>query len=448
MIYDVIIIGAGAAGLFAAASASVPVNGLSKNENLILGLILEKSPSPGKKLLMAGSGQCNLTHSGDIKDFISCYGDAGPKIRSILYRFNNLAVRDFFERLGVPLVEREDGKVFPASLRARDVLEALLRAAGENGFELRCLSPVTDISVDGPDDEADPGERIFTVVSGGGTFRSRRLVVATGGCSYPSTGSDGSMFPILETLGHSIVQPRPALVPLYVGNYPYASLAGIAVKHVHISIGDREGFGRRESFGPLLFTHESFSGPAVLDLSRYARAGAELSIDYLPGVRLDDLVRELREAANGTKKQIATVLAELPSVRAAGCTAGAVSPDGAGESALPKRFLEALASRAGANLEIKASSLPGSTLKAIAELLKKDSFTISGDGGFKTAMATAGGIPLDEVSNRSLESKRVRHLYIIGEALDVDGNTGGYNLQFAFSSGYLASESFCSRQGG
>lgn len=434
MIYDVIIIGAGAAGLFAAASARPSRNGFP-----IRGLILEKSPSPGKKLLMAGSGQCNLTHSGDIKAFVSCYGDSGPKIRSILYRFNNLAVRDFFERLGVPLAEREDGKVFPASLCGRDVLDALLRAASDNGFTLQCSSPVTDIAADGSIDAAG----LFTVTAAGKTHRARMLVVATGGCSYPTTGSDGSMFPLLEKLGHTIVQPKPALVPLCVENYPYTSLAGVAFKHVRITIDKCESLGPRESLGPLLLTHENFSGPAVLDLSRYARIGAELSIDYLPGVRLEDLARELRQAAIGSKKQIATVIAELPAVRAACGTDG--------EPALPKRFLEAVTSRAGAGCAggasfaggVQASSLPGSMLKAIAEILKKDRFTISGDGGFKIAMATAGGVPLEEISTRSLESKIVRHLFIIGEALDVDGNTGGYNLQFAFSSGHLAAESFC-----
>ncbi|QIB69660.1 NAD(P)/FAD-dependent oxidoreductase [Aminipila butyrica] len=399
--YDVIIIGAGAAGLFCAASYEVPVRGL----------ILEKSPSAGRKLLMSGSGQCNLTHGGDIKDFVNHYGDKGGKIRSVLYKFNNQALRDFFESRGLPLAEREDGKVFPRSLSAKDVLKLLLDCGSQKGFQLACQQKVCRIEpVDGGytvfcEDEASNIQRRYCC---------RKLVVAAGGCSYPTTGSDGSIFPLLAQLGLEIVPPKPALVPIFVQDYPYGDLSGTSFTQAVVKIGGKE------IQGGLLLTHTGFSGPSILNLSRYTKTGGTLQINYFPGKSTEEIISGLKKNVPKSSKQAAHFLLEYVG------TAGS------------KRFAETICQRAGVPCTAKASSLSGSQLKKLGELLSRDTFSISGTGGFNTAMATAGGGALTEIQLKNMECRKYPGLFLIGEVLDVDGDTGGYNLQFAWSSAYAA----------
>lgn len=223
MIYDLIIIGAGAAGLFAGASLPSPVNGL----------ILDQKSAPGRKLLMSGAGQCNLTHGGSIKEFIAHYGKNGSQIRSMLYRFNNQSVMDFFEKHGLPLFEREDGKIFPKSLQAQDVLDVLVRGCTQNGLKFLFSMPTDKISVHWPaitenDAESqDPthSSPVYTIHSGSISYQTRNLILASGGCSYPVTGSDGSIFAVLEELGIEVSPLAPSLVPIYVEQYPYSNLS-------------------------------------------------------------------------------------------------------------------------------------------------------------------------------------------------------------------------------
>ena len=381
--FDRIVVGAGAAGLYYAANCPARK-----------GLLIEKAASPGQKLLLAGSGQCNLTHGGSIKEFIGHYGQNGPKIRSALYRGNNLLLMKFFTDHGIPLTQRADGKVFPRSMEASQVLEFLLKRSIENGWQLKtnCSATSLDVKKDGT----------FLVND---QFRAEQVVIATGGCSYPATGSDGSIFPILEDLGLEIVPVKPALVPITVQQYPYGALSGIGFQNVCIQID-----GHRIS-DDLLLTHNSFSGPAILNLSRYARPGSDLNINYCPA-GVDDL-----DPAGNSKKS-ATFFAE--------------------QLALPKRFLEVVLKRIGIDPAAKASSLSGKAVKAVKTLLANDQFSVSGTSGFGSAMATSGGVSLKEVDLKTFQSKKYPGLYIIGEALDIDGDTGGYNLQFAFSSGYGA----------
>lgn len=405
MIYDMIIVGAGAAGLFAGASVPSKINGL----------IIDKSDSPGKKLLMSGSGQCNLTHSGGIKDFVPRYGANGSRIRSILYRFNNDSVMDFFSSRGVPLFAREDGKVFPVSLSARDVLDTLLSSCSANGFCFLRSRSVTEIS--SLPDAAGP---LFSVSCGGEIFSARKLVIASGGCSYPATGSDGSIFPVLEKMGIAIHSLKPALVPLLVNEYPYKDLSGIAFSGVCITIrpaAQETKNAPAKNTDDLLLTHNCFSGPVILNSSRYSSPGDLLRINYIPSRTADEILRDLKALAPGNKKQFITVVSDL---------------------GLPKRFLETLCFRCGIDTSLNLSQMSLQSMKAFVSLLKQDTFTISGTGGFKTAMVTSGGVSLDEIDMRTLESKKYPGLFFAGEVLDVDGDTGGYNLQFAFSSGNLA----------
>ncbi len=406
MIYDLIIIGGGAAGLFAGASLSSPVNGL----------ILEKKASPGRKLLLSGSGQCNLTHGGSIKDFIPHYGMNGSQIRSALYRFNNLSVIDFFERRGIPLMEREDGKIFPKSGSAQDILNVLVHGCIENGLQLHCTSVVDRILYHGPD--SSPA---YTVCCNDRTYKTGRLIIATGGCSYPATGSDGGFFSVLEGMGFKIVPATPALVPIYVNDYLYQSLSGISFDKAEASIGSVR------NRGAVLFTHTCFSGPAVLNLSRFARPGDTVTFNYYPARPEDIIIRELSLTIPGSSRQILTVLYEYFDKGREGFSGN-----------IPKRFLELLCGRAGIDTAEKASRVPLSKIKAVVRLLVHDDFKIQKLGGYESAMVTAGGIALSEISMRTMESKKYPGLFLAGEVLDIDGDTGGYNLQFAFSSGHLA----------
>jgi predicted Rossmann fold flavoprotein len=408
MLYDIIIIGAGAAGLFAGASFSAPVKGL----------IIEKGPAPGQKIMMTGKGQCNLTHTGSIKDFIAHYGANGSRIRTILYQFNNRAVADFFQTLGVPLLEMGDGRVFPKSMRAADIVDALVRACGRNGFELRTRTEVTGLSL-------DPDSGVYTVRCGSAEYQAGKLIISTGGCSYPGTGSDGQFFSICRALGLELVAPTPALVPIYVQDYPYKELSGISFSHVTVSVHNRKKTA--ELKGDLLLTHDCFSGPVILNISRYAKAGDRLVLQYLPGLDAEAVRKELIRFGQGSPKSLSSILSD--------CLNANMSNGGA---ALPRRFLETLCRRCGVDPGEKFTRVSGGDIKAIAGLLAGDAFVISRTGGYNIAMVTSGGVSLDEVQLKTLEAKKYPGLYFAGEVLDADGDTGGYNLQFAFSCGHLA----------
>lgn len=391
MIYDTVIIGGGASGLYAAAH--------SEMQN---GLIVCNRNRPGMKLLMAGGGQCNLTHGGSIKDFPGHYGENGKRIRGVLYKHSNEAVVSYFTEKGVPLTEREGGKVFPASGKADAVLALLLTEAKKNGFAF-CNDNAEHISLIN-----DETERIYRVLCTNGEYRCRKLIVATGGCSYPETGSDGSMFSTLEDMGILLVPRRPALTPIFVQDYPYADLSGISFQGVEVRCG------RRISTGDILFTHRNFSGPVILNASRYTAQGDEMKINYLPYE--GQFSEKLKRLQPGNNKMLAVVL---------------------GTFGIPKAFAEVLQTRAQIT-DKKFSSFSGAELAQIARYITADTFCVSALGSYRQAMATAGGVDLGEIDLNTMQCKRHPGIYIIGEALDVDGDTGGYNLQFAFASGYAA----------
>ncbi|MCQ2548205.1 MAG: aminoacetone oxidase family FAD-binding enzyme, partial [Clostridia bacterium] len=240
MIYDTIVIGGGASGLFYSASDSAPGNKL----------ILEKGKHFGQKLLLSAQGQCNITHAGSIKDFIDFYGDKGKTIRSILYKHSNLELMEFIESRGLKLQTRAGGKVFPRSMSAKDVLKVLLDATKENGYEMKTLCQVSSI---------DPESKTVIVESQGNeyTYSYKKLIIATGGATYPMTGSDGNFADVLcKDLGVDNIDFRPALVPLKVDKYPYGELTGVSIDKALCSIG------KNQVQGPLLFTHKDLSGPS------------------------------------------------------------------------------------------------------------------------------------------------------------------------------------------
>lgn len=388
-IKDVIIIGGGAAGLFCGATFACGVKGL----------ILEKTSRPGTKLLMSGSGQCNITHGGSIKDFIPRYGDNGSKIRGILYRHNNQELMEFLMDRGIPTMEREDGKVFPLSLKSRDVLDMLLDRCKENGFATVLGEEARNISKE---------KDIFTVTTKSNSYFAKKVIVATGGCSYPSTGSDGSMLKVLkDSFDLKVIQPKPSLVPIFVENYPYTEASGISFRNIGISIL-RDNKRIASKVGDVLLTHQNLSGPAILDISRYVINGDKIVLNYLYPHSLEEIFSRLKVVTKGNKKSLDNIV----------CS----------EFDLPKKLVQ---------IVVRDSK---EQLKALAQNLCGQGFTVSGVSGYKEAMCTAGGISLEEINLKIMECKRVPGLHLIGEVVDIDGDTGGYNLQFAYSSARTCNE--------
>lgn len=397
MIYDCIIIGAGAAGLFCAASMEKKINGL----------ILEKTPRTGTKLLMSGSGQCNITHAGSIKDFITRYGENGRKIRTCLYKYSNLQLTDFLENNGIRTKTRDDGKIFPASMDAREILDMLLRLSHENGFGIKYDSPVKHISmlsIGTPGGIADSD--IWQIKTDRDHFLTKKVVIASGGCSYPVTGSDGSLFRVLrEDLGLDITKLRPALSPVLVEEYPYEQLSGISFDPAGITIM-RDGKIISKNSDALLLTHRDMSGPAVLNISKYVLPADRLIIDYVYPATYEQVVSDLKQDLSGPGRDAASLIAA--------------------RYRLPKRFCQLLVSRYGASP------------KKLAHALTGECFTVKDVAGFGKAMVTSGGIDMKEIKTSTMELKKHPGIYSIGEVCDIDGETGGYNLQFAYSSARAA----------
>lgn len=395
MTYDCIIIGAGAAGLYCGAAFERPLRGL----------ILEKTRRPGTKLLMSGGGMCNVTHDGSIKDFVPCYGKNGSKIRSCLYKYNNAHLIKFLHDGSVKTTTRDDGKVFPASMDAGDILKLLLDKSRRNGFDIEYESPVTEIRKNADD--------LWQVSTAEKTYLCRNLVVASGGCSYPSTGSDGSLFPILrKSLGIEITPLRPALSPVNVQDYPYGEVSGISFDHAGLSVwrNERKIF---EAAGSLLFTHSNLSGPLILNSSKEIREGDTIKLNYLYPETKSAVMEKLNAILKNNKTSLQNLLSR--------------------EWNLPKSFLQIVLNETG------------NRQKEIAARLTDDSFIVERVSGYNKAMVTTGGITLSEVNPKTMELKRFTGLYAIGEVLDIDGFTGGYNLQFAYSSACVASCSITDR---
>lgn len=387
MIYDCIIVGAGAAGLFCGAAFPAHTNGL----------ILEKTKRIGTKLLMSGNGQCNITHDGSIKDFVSCYGKKGGRIRSCLYQYNNEHLRAFLHENGVDTFVREDGKVFPKSMDAKEIRDMLVSKCQANGFRININCEVIGLHRE---------EEHWTVSTSSGQFTAKHVVLATGGCSYPTSGSDGSMFQILQRdLQIEIIPPKPALSPLKVKDYPYVDLSGIAFANASVSIF-HENQKVVSNTGGLLFTHRDFSGPAVMNISKYAENGDQIMLNYLHPLTYEEAYARLKSVMSSSKETTANVLTRTFD--------------------LPKRFAKIVAERTG------------NSPKALAKALTSDTFIITSIGSFNQAMATAGGIALSEMNLKTMELKNHPGLFAIGEMVDIDGITGGYNLQFAYSSGMAA----------
>ena len=397
--YDVIIIGGGAAGLFA--SANLPTRNA---------LLIEHTSEVGKKMLITGGGMCNITNTLSVEAFLSHFG--GKEQRNFLLpALQNLppsALFSWFEQRGCPLVVREDGKVFPKSLDAHQIRDLLVR---ESRAAIMLDTKVEEI--------CKPDETSFLVRTSRGVFETRNLLLATGGMSYPRTGSDGSGYQLAKMLGHGIVPPKSGLAAIAVEDYPYRHLAGNSLRSVQVEFF-RKGESKRyaQAVGDVLFTHDGLSGPVILTASRSILKGDRITASLLSCTNKTALEKEMHELLLAQpKKQVSTLLKE----------AGLFS-------ALAQTLISSLSLK----VETKAGDLSKQNRIQLVRLITDHPFTVSSVKGFQSAMVTAGGVNLAEVDRKRMESTLQKGLFFCGEMLDYDGESGGFNLQAACSTALLA----------
>jgi predicted Rossmann fold flavoprotein len=404
--WDVVVIGAGAAGLMAAIHAA---------ERGRRTLLLEKNRRAGVKILMSGGTRCNITHDCDNRGIVNAYGQSGTFLHSPLAAFSVADTVAFFEAEGVATKVEETGKVFPVSNKAIDVLDALLRRLNRSGATLSLEEPVTDIRKRDSTFEIDTNRR---------TISCSRAIVTTGGQSYPGSGTRGDGYAWAARFGHTIVRPRPALVPLKVDASWIADLRGITLGDVGVKVLENNK-SLLAARGGFLFAHFGLSGPAPLDVSRAVSRHPNpwslvLELDFLPGKSESEVDEFLRtESLASGKKQLAVVLGEL----------------------LPRRLCDAIIQLVGQPIDRRAAGLSKVDRQALVASIKQLRLPITGTLGFEKAEVTSGGVSLDEVDSRTMESKKSPGLYLAGEILDLDGPIGGYNFQAAWSTGWLAGRS-------
>lgn len=420
MSYDVIVVGGGAAGLMATGQAAA------------LGaktLLLEKMKLPGRKLRITGKGRCNLTNTAPLPEFIKHINPDGRFFRSAFSRFFHPELVSFFGELGIPTVVERGGRVFPVSGQAQHIVDGLVRWISARGAELKTGLRVTELVVkEGrvcgvravPDTRSDAESVVNHEM-----YYASSVIIATGGITYPATGSTGDGYSLAETAGHSITPVRPALVPLETDGDIASRLEGLVLRNVNLRClaGSKK---RAEEFGEMEFTAYGLSGPIVLTLSRLVvdlmreKKTVELLIDLKPAIdesKLDN--RLLRDLTDKSRKCIRNILKDI--------IPGALIPVGLEETGIPPE-------KPGNQVTLRER-------KRLGRWLKNFMFTITGYRSVNEAIITAGGVRIKEIDPRTMESRLVPGLFFAGEVLDADGDTGGYNLQVAFSTGWLAGRS-------
>lgn len=388
---DIIIIGAGPAGLMAG-------NQLNKET-----IILEKNSQAGLKLLISGAGQCNYTNDSVLKDFFAKYGDHKRFVQYGLSKFTNKDSIEFFKRKSIESIVREDQKVFPASFKAEEILEALVKNLKHPIFYNTKVQGI---------EKTNNGFAIKTTT---GIYESKKVIVATGGQTYPMTGSTGDGYTLAKQLKIPVTKLQNGLCSIIIDR-DLSSLAGIALKNITGSIY-RDNKKEKEIKGDLLITHNGLSGPMIINNARDLRRDDLLKINFV-GESYQGLdARLIKLSQEYSKKDIINALKILN---------------------LPNRLLEFLVK--GIDQHKNIASLTKKERKILLEALVRNTFKVKQVGTIKNSMVTVGGIDLNAINRKTMATKTAADVYFIGEVLDVDGDTGGFNIQWAFSSAYLASE--------
>lgn len=392
----IVVIGGGAAGMMAAYGAA------KEGAEVIL---LEKNEKTGKKIYITGKGRCNLTNACDAEDFFNNVVTNPKFMYSAFYGFDNNSVMELFEEEGCKLKVERGQRVFPESDKSSDVIQTLNRMLKKYKVDVHLNTTVTGIS---------EGK----VYSNRGSFDADSIIIATGGLSYPNTGSTGDGYKMAEDIGHTIVDTRASLVPL-VTKEDTLSLQGLSLKNVKIRLisGKKKVY---EGFGEMLFTHEGMSGPLVLSASCYygkCKDDVHVEIDLKPALSSEELDnRILRDFDENKNKQFKNSLNKL----------------------LPQTIIPFVIQKTGIDADKKVNEITKEERRKLVATLKNLEFEIVANGGYNEAVITQGGINVKQIDPSTMESKLVENIYFAGEIIDVDAFTGGYNLQIAWSTGYLA----------
>lgn len=398
---DTLIIGGSMAGLSAAVHTP-------RGRKVIL---LEKNAVCGRKLLVTGGGQCNCSHRGTAEELARHYGGKERFVLPALYAFGPDSLVRSLSAAGVAVETRSDGKIFPRSKQSRHVRDALVALARKRGVRMITSAPVLSCRV------SEDGD--FLVFASGIAYRSKRLILAVGGKAFPQSGSTGDGFIWARDFGHTIVEPTPALTTVETDPFPYTACAGISL--LSPIIEHKRGSEKVGTFsGEVLWTHRGLSGPAILDASR----------NILPGDRLFLSLTE-EGTAEKTEQRLLALCKKSPGRRVSALVAAL---------GVPQR-LTACMFQTHALRDPAASGLTRAERRRLVELLVRFPFTVTRLAGWHKAMTTAGGVALGEVNRKTMQSRLIPGLFFAGELLDVDGDCGGYNLQWAWSSGALAAES-------
>ncbi|MBQ7076351.1 MAG: NAD(P)/FAD-dependent oxidoreductase [Clostridia bacterium] len=398
---NVIVIGGGPAGLIASAYCDGNVTLFDKNKLL------------ARKLRITGKGRCNITNSCDISEFISAVRTNPNFLYSAFYSFTNNDIISLLNSLGVEIKEERGGRVFPKSDLARDVAEALIKYARQKGVKF-VNKKISGINTSN-------GCVTGVVDNEGNIYPANKVILATGGVSYPLTGSTGDGYNIAKRLGHTVVPPKPSLVPLTVSEGYVSDLEGLSLRNIEINVFGNSKKPVYTDFGEMVFTKDGVSGPVILsasaNLKDIGNIEYKLYIDLKPALdeaQLDK--RVLRDFEEFKNKNFSNALDKL----------------------LPKKLIPVIINLSGINPFAKVNEITKEQRLMLVNLIKKFPFTINGTGPIEEAIITSGGINVKEINPSTMESKLVKGLYFAGEVIDVDAYTGGFNLQIAYSTGYLA----------
>ena len=408
----VIVVGGGPAGMFAAYFAA-------KNGHKVT--LLEQNEKLGKKLYITGKGRCNITNAADMEELFRNVCSNSKFLYSAFYSYTNDQVVEFFEENGLRTKVERGNRVFPMSDRSSDVIAALTKALKSVGVEVKLHTKVVRLL----SETEESGQKLKGVVLADGTkYLADAVVLATGGLSYPTTGATGDGYRFAEGLKHRIVEPTPSLVPLETKEAWVPELQGLSLKNVAVRI-ERNGKNIYDDFGEMLFTHFGVSGPMILSASaaikpEFLKEDLQLYIDLKPALDAEQLdKRLLREFEEAINKQFKNVVPKL----------------------LPGKLVPVAIELSGISPDKPVNEITKAERQSFVKLLKALPMTIVGTRGWKEAIITKGGISVKDVNPSTMESKLVQGLYICGEVLDLDAMTGGFNLQIAWSTGYLAGNS-------
>ena len=404
----VIVIGGGPAGMFAALAAA------EKGHEVVL---LEQNEKLGKKLFITGKGRCNLTNACDTEELFASITKNSKFLYSAIYTYDNFRVMDFFENHGMPVKTERGNRVFPVSDHSSDVIATLKKELEKHGVTIKYHTKVRSLIL-------KQDEVAGAVLSDGKRLSADAVIVATGGCSYTSTGSTGDGYRFATDAGHKLVECRPSLVPFTAEEDYVKELMGLSLKNVKVTIKDK----RRilfEDFGEMLFTHFGVSGPLILSASSHVndKVGKEplhMEIDLKPALTMEQLdKRILHDFEEAKNKQFSNSITKL----------------------YPSKMIPVMIRLSGIHPDKKVNEITKEERAKLVACTKAFPVTLTGLKGFEEAIITRGGVSVKEINPSTMESKLVKNLFFAGEVIDADAVTGGFNLQIAWSTGYLAGNS-------